>query len=79
LNHDPCQFCRNSASDLFASNGIAQAFPDSSPATEGQTLVVRRRHVASIYDLAPEEQADLWSLVAQRWGPLWSRFSVLFG
>ena len=30
----------------------------------GHTLVVPRRHVASVFDLAPEEYAALWALVA---------------
>ena len=46
------------------------AFPDAFPVAEGHTLVVPKRHVASLFDLAEEEQAALWRLVAQVRGKL---------
>jgi diadenosine tetraphosphate (Ap4A) HIT family hydrolase len=45
-------------------NEAARAFPDAFPVTEGHTLVVPKRHVASLFDLPEEEQAAIWSLVA---------------
>jgi diadenosine tetraphosphate (Ap4A) HIT family hydrolase len=46
------------------------AFTDGYPVAPGHTLVIPRRHVASIFDLAPEERTALWDLVAHIRGPL---------
>lgn len=46
-------------------NEHAIAFLDAYPLTDGHTLVIPRKHVASIYELNAEEQAAVWSLVAQ--------------
>ena len=35
------------------------------PVTEGHSLVVPKKHVASIYELSADEQAALWALVAE--------------
>ena len=37
---------------------------DRYPVTPGHALVVPRRHVASIFDLAADELRDVWELVA---------------
>ncbi|HTP27887.1 MAG TPA: HIT family protein, partial [Anaeromyxobacteraceae bacterium] len=34
------------------------------PLSPGHTLVVPRQHVADLFALPPEEQADIWRLVA---------------
>jgi diadenosine tetraphosphate (Ap4A) HIT family hydrolase len=44
---------------------FAVAFPDGFPVTEGHTLVIPKRHVASLFELSDEEQAAVWKLVAQ--------------
>ena len=46
-------------------NAIGLVLWDAFPVTEGHTLVVPRKHVASIYELSPDEQAALWALVAE--------------
>ena len=43
-------------------SGVGKSLRDLFPVVEGHMLVVPRRHVASIYDLSPEEQAELWEL-----------------
>jgi diadenosine tetraphosphate (Ap4A) HIT family hydrolase len=43
---------------------FAVALADAYPVAEGHTLVIPRRHVASLFDLSEEEQAALWRLVA---------------
>jgi len=61
-----CPFCdRLSTGNLTAQSEAAAAFPDAFPVSQGHTLVVPRRHVASIYTLDAAEQADLWHLVVQ--------------
>jgi diadenosine tetraphosphate (Ap4A) HIT family hydrolase len=43
----------------------AIAFLDGFPVAEGHTLVIPRRHVASLYELAAAEQNAVWELVGQ--------------
>jgi len=45
-------------------NAHAVAFADGFPVAAGHTLVAPRRHVASVFDLATEEYAAVWALVA---------------
>ena len=61
---DRCPFCNLHASRIRSENGVAVAFPDAFPITEGHTLVVPKRHVASLFDLTEEEQTVVWRLVA---------------
>ena len=61
-----CPFCQRLASgDVTESNAHAVAFADAYTVAAGHTLVVPRRHVASVFDLAAEEYAALWARVAQ--------------
>jgi diadenosine tetraphosphate (Ap4A) HIT family hydrolase len=46
------------------SGGAGPGCPDAFPVAEGHTLVVPKRHVASLFDLPEEDQAALWRLVA---------------
>lgn len=41
------------------------AISDAYPVSEGHTLIVPRRHVMSIYDLADAEYNAVWELVSQ--------------
>jgi diadenosine tetraphosphate (Ap4A) HIT family hydrolase len=59
-----CPFCHPDQSRIFAENEFTAAFADAFPVTEGHTLVVPKRHVASLFDLPAEEQAAVWRLVA---------------
>jgi diadenosine tetraphosphate (Ap4A) HIT family hydrolase len=60
-----CPFCQHLAfDDVTESKAHAVAFADGFPVAAGHTLVVPRRHVASVFDLEPEEYAALWALVA---------------
>lgn len=61
-----CPFCARLASgEPPASGRSAVAIPDSFPVSPGHMLVVPRRHVADLFDLSPEELADIWHLVAE--------------
>jgi diadenosine tetraphosphate (Ap4A) HIT family hydrolase len=60
-----CPFCHLEQSSIILENDLAVAFPDAFPVAEHHLLVVRRRHVASLFDLTEAEQAALWRLVAQ--------------
>jgi len=60
-----CPFCSLDPSREWIENEHAIAFADAYPVTDGHTLVIPRKHVASIYELNADEQAAVWSLVAQ--------------
>src|SRR5208283_1484076 len=60
-----CPFCDVDPARIYAENDVAFAIPDAFPIAEGHTLVVPKRHVASIFDLSEDEQAAVWRLLAQ--------------
>ncbi len=61
-----CVFCAivagRAEQSLVATDDLAAAFLDVQPAVTGHTLVVPRRHAASLADLTPEEGAAVWEL-----------------
>ena len=60
---EPCPFCSR-LHDAFIKTRHAVALLDKYPVARGHSLVVPRRHVASVFDLPAEELASLWQLVA---------------
>jgi diadenosine tetraphosphate (Ap4A) HIT family hydrolase len=68
---DRCPFCNPDPGRIYAENDAAIAFPDAYPISEGHTLIVPKRHVASLFDLSEAEQAAVWQLVAQVRAKLW--------
>jgi diadenosine tetraphosphate (Ap4A) HIT family hydrolase len=62
---DACPFCHLSPGRLSRSSTHARALSDAYPVTPGHTLVVPIRHVASLFDLAADELADVWRLVGE--------------
>jgi diadenosine tetraphosphate (Ap4A) HIT family hydrolase len=62
--HD-CPFCRLERSRIRLEGGFAVAVLDRFPVTQGHTLVIPKRHVASLFELPDEEQAAAWKLVAR--------------
>jgi len=60
-----CPFCDIPAESVVIANEIGVAILDRYPVTQGHTLVVPLRHVASLYELNESEQAALWWLVAK--------------
>jgi diadenosine tetraphosphate (Ap4A) HIT family hydrolase len=64
MDQNRCPFCHPERSRIALENEAARAFPDAFPVADGHTLVVPKRHVASLFDLSEEEQAALWRLVA---------------
>jgi diadenosine tetraphosphate (Ap4A) HIT family hydrolase len=64
MDQQRCPFCHLEKSRIALEDDWSAAFPDAFPVAEGHTLVVPRRHVASLFDLPEQEQAALWRLVA---------------
>jgi diadenosine tetraphosphate (Ap4A) HIT family hydrolase len=62
---DACPFCHLAPGRVSRSSTHARAFADAYPVTNGHTLVVPIRHVASLFDLAADELADVWRLVGE--------------
>ena len=48
---DKCPFCEPDPGRVWLENDTAIVLWDAFPITKGHTLVVPRRHVASIYEL----------------------------
>jgi diadenosine tetraphosphate (Ap4A) HIT family hydrolase len=65
MDHLDCPFCYLEECRIQVKNAFAAAFIDAFPVTEGHTLIVPIRHVASVFHLSDEEQAAVWKLVAQ--------------
>jgi diadenosine tetraphosphate (Ap4A) HIT family hydrolase len=64
VTEPPCPLCaRLALPDLTAENGLAAAFKDGFPVNPGHTLLIPRRHVASLFELTAEEQAAVWALL----------------
>jgi diadenosine tetraphosphate (Ap4A) HIT family hydrolase len=62
--HD-CPFCRLDTARIRADSAFALALLDGFPVARGHTLVLPKRHVASLFDLPEEEQAAVWQLAAR--------------
>lgn len=60
-----CPFCALPAARIVASNDLAMAIRDGFPISPGHTLIIPRRHVASIADATPDELRALWALLAE--------------
>lgn len=66
-----CPFCRDFEAEdrlILAENNHALVFSDAYPAAEGHALIVSKRHVGSVFLLAPDEYRDLMLLIPVAWG-----------
>lgn len=61
-----CPFCKRLAiGNFLAGNEHAAALLDGFPLNPGHSLIIPRRHVSDYFELTPEEQIALWSLVSE--------------
>ena len=60
-----CPFCTLDPSRIILSNGHAIAIRDGFPVSEGHTLIIPKRHIASLFEATTEEQAALFELLGQ--------------
>lgn len=60
-----CPFCPPPAERIVASNALAVAIRDGYPVSPGHTLVIPKRHVASLADVTTDEAKALWPLLAE--------------
>lgn len=59
-----CPFC-NPDREIILENDIAIAIYDEFPVSEGHTLIIPRRHVATIFDLTDKQYTACFALVRQ--------------
>ena len=67
--NNPCLFCKDPRG-VSVQNELAYSARDSYPASPGHTLVIPRRHVASFFELTPEEVAACMDLIREEKGIL---------
>ena len=65
LHQHDCPFCRPEENRIQMESEFAIAILDGFAVAEGHTLVIPRRHVASLFDLPEREQEAVWRLVAE--------------
>lgn len=59
-----CVFCASAPAHGIAANDLAYAVRDTTPVTPLHTLILPRRHVASYFDLTPDEDGAIRELLA---------------
>jgi diadenosine tetraphosphate (Ap4A) HIT family hydrolase len=62
--NNPCLFCKDPRG-VSLQNELAYSARDSYAVSPGHTLVIPRRHVASFFDLTPEEIQACMELMAE--------------
>jgi diadenosine tetraphosphate (Ap4A) HIT family hydrolase len=60
-----CLFCTLPTSRVISENLLALMIRDGYPISPGHTLIIRKRHVTSFFDISIEEQKDLFFLLNQ--------------
>lgn len=71
----PCPFCTLPESRLLFRNEAAVAIRDGYPVTQGHTLVIPLRHVASFFDVTTKERVAMLALLDQAKLQVQSEFS----
>ena len=56
-----CPFCSLAPDRILLESAATLAFFDGYPVSEGHTLVIPKRHVASIFDLSEQELIEVWT------------------
>ena len=59
-----CPFCSLPKERIFLSNEFAYAIKDGFPVSDGHTLIIPRRHIASWFDTTDEERQELFKLLS---------------
>lgn len=59
-----CPFCAVPAERIVVQDALTLTIRDGYPVSPGHTLVLPRRHVASLFDTTDEERRALWAALA---------------
>ncbi|MDD2318974.1 MAG: HIT family protein [Geobacteraceae bacterium] len=65
IRHPTCPFCFFHESGVIAANDFAVAVPDAFPVSPGHTLIIPKRHFASLFDATEDEKTALMVLLAE--------------
>mgnify|MGYP000325706973 CR=1 FL=1 len=60
-----CPFCQIDTSRILLANDLAVAIGDGYPVSPGHSLIIPRRHIASVFEATAAEQTALWELVVK--------------
>jgi len=71
-NH--CPFCTLAADRVVMHNDVGLVVRDAFPVSVGHTLIIPKRHIASIFDATEEEAAGLVSLLQRAKEELQQRY-----
>jgi diadenosine tetraphosphate (Ap4A) HIT family hydrolase len=63
-NLSACPFCSLPPARIWLQTASTIAFRDGFPVSDGHTLVIPRRHVASLFELPEDEQREVWSQIS---------------
>lgn len=61
----PCPFCSLQAHRVLAEDELTVAYADGFPVSPGHLVVIPRRHFATLFEAAPEEQLALLNMLAR--------------
>ncbi|MGH8649848.1 MAG: HIT family protein [Burkholderiales bacterium] len=59
----PCRFCPVTREQILLEHPLAVAKPDRHPVSNGHTLIIPRRHVASFFETSEEERLAMLKLL----------------
>ena len=64
-NTKPCPFCHLEHHRILAENELVAAYRDGFPVSLGHSVIIPRRHFATLFDATEAEQAALLKMLAQ--------------
>jgi diadenosine tetraphosphate (Ap4A) HIT family hydrolase len=62
---NPCPFCTLQPHRVLAESELAVAYADGFPVSPGHTVVIPRRHVATLFEATSAEQVALLEMLAR--------------
>ena len=60
---DKCAFCTLPQGRIRHANALAVAIDDAYPISLGHSLIIPRRHIASLFETTEDEREALWELL----------------
>ncbi len=70
-----CPFCSVEPEKIMAQNELTMTVRDALPVSSGHTLILPKRHIASVFEATTEEVAALWDGLQQARTQLLREFS----
>jgi diadenosine tetraphosphate (Ap4A) HIT family hydrolase len=61
----PCPFCRLDPARILAEDGLSVIYKDGFPVSPGHTVIIPRRHFATLFEASAAEQAALLAALAK--------------